>query len=137
MEGLNYGGPPPSGNYEELLQILAPQIILIHQRQVLEETQLIFRFVNGYGVAILPVSPPEDDPLWEMLVLRFQGPKINEYELAQYAPLPEYHRGDFDEIMDLCREVSRLPKSRALTLCSPPSAARVKKGELKKRCSNF
>lgn len=137
MEGLNCNCPPLSGNYKELFQTLAPQIILIHHRQVLAETQCLIRFENGYGVAILPVAPPEDDPFWEMLVLRFHGPKINDYKLAQYAPIPEFSRGNSDEIMDLCRQVSRLPPSRTLILCSPRSAARVKKGEWKKRCSNF
>ncbi|MEW6660384.1 MAG: hypothetical protein AB1424_17195 [Thermodesulfobacteriota bacterium] len=137
MEGLNYGGPPLSGNYQALFQTLGPQIVLIHHRQDLEETQCLIRFVNGYGVAVLPVFPAEDDPAWEMLVLRFRGPKINDYELVQYGPLPEYHRGDFHEIMDLCRQVSRLPQSRTLTYRLPSSAVRNKKREEEKRCSNF
>jgi hypothetical protein len=137
MEGLNYGCPLLSGNYEELFRTLGPQIVVIHHRQVLAARQCLIRFQNGYGVAITPVAPAGDDPAWEMLVLRFQGPKINDYALVQYAPLPEYHRGDFQEIMDLCRQVSRLPQSRTLSLCSPPAAARIKKREKEKRCSNF
>jgi len=137
MEGLNGDCQFLSGNYRELFQTLASQIILIHRRQLAVETQCLIRFENGYGVALLPVSPAGDDPALELLVLRFQGPKINDYELAQYAPLPEYHRGDFEEILELCRQVSRLPQARTLTLCSPPSAAKVKKREGEKRCSNF
>ncbi|MBI4796768.1 MAG: hypothetical protein HY790_13185 [Deltaproteobacteria bacterium] len=137
MEGLNHGSPSLFGKGEEVFRTLAPQIILIHHRQVLAETQLIIRFANGYGVALLPVSPAGDDPILEMLVLRFHGPKINDHKLVQYAPVPEFNRGNFDEIMDLCRQVSLLPPNRTLTLCPGQSAARIKKGAWEKRCSNF
>lgn len=111
MEGLNHSRTPLLGNEEELLQDLAPQIILIHHRQVLSETQLIIRFENGYGVALLPVSPAGNDAVMEMLVLRFHGPKTNDYKVVQYAPIPEFNRGSHDELMDLCRQVSLLPKN--------------------------
>jgi|GEM_PF-6334782 hypothetical protein len=137
MEGLNHDGPPLSGNYQELFQILGPQIVLIHHRQVLAATQCLIRFANGHGVAILPVALAEGGSAWEMLVLRFRGPKINDYVLVQYGPLPEYHRGDFQEIMDLCRQVSRLPRSRTLTLRLPAPAVITKNREEEKRCSNF
>lgn len=137
MEELNYESPRLFGNDEELIQTLGPQIILIHQRQVLAETQCIIRFANGYGVAILPVSPAGDDPVLEMLVLRFHGPKINDYKLVQYAPIPEVTRGNCEEILDLCRQVSLFPETRTLTLYSAPAAGRVKKEGWEKRCSNF
>ena len=137
MEGLNDVIPCLLGQGEEVFRTLAPQIILIHHRQVLAKTQMIIRFANGYGVALLPVSPPGDDPVLEMLALRFHGPKINDYKLVQYAPVPEYNRGNLDEIMELCRQVSLWPQNRTLTVCPGQSAARVKKGEWEKRCSNF
>ena len=137
MEGLNYASPRLFGNDAELIRTLGPQIILIHHRQALPETQFIIRFKNGYGVAIHPVSPAEDDPVLEMLVLRFHGPRINDYKLVQYAPIPECTRGDFGEIMELCRQVSLFPATRTLILDSAPSGARVTKGGWEKRCSNF
>ena len=137
MEGLHHDSPSLFVRGEEVFRTLAPQIILIHRRQVLAETQLIIRFANGYGVALLPVSLPGDDPILEMLVLRFHGPKINEYKLVQYAPVPEFNRGNLGEIMDLCRQVSLLPQYKTLTLCPGRCAARIKKGEGEKRCSNF
>lgn len=137
MEGLNDDIPSLFGKGEEVFRTLAPQIILIHHRRVLAETQIIIRFANGYGVTLLKVSPAGDDPTLEMLVLRFHGPKINDYQLVQYAPVPEFNRGNFDEIMNLCRHVSLLPQYKTLTLCPGQSAARIKKGEWEKRCSNF
>jgi hypothetical protein len=137
MEGLNHCSPSLWGRGQEIFRALGPQIVLIHHRQVPEEKQLIIRFANGYGVALSPVSPPEDEPLWEMLVLRFHGPKIKDGKLAQYTPVPEFNRGDFDEIMNLCGQVSLLPQNRTLTLCPGQSETRIKKGELEKRCSNF
>ena len=137
MEGLNDDSPYLFGQDEKVFRTLAPQIILIHHRQVLAETQLIIRFANGYGVALLPVSPAGDDSVLEMLVLRFHGPKINDSQLVQYAPVPEFNCGNFDEIMDLCRQVSFLPKNQTLALCSAPAGARVNQGEREKLCSNF
>ena len=137
MEEPTYESPHLFAKDEELIQTLAPQIILIHHRQVLAEMQLIIRFANGYGVAIHPVSPAEDDQVLEMLVLRFHGPKINDYKLVQYAPIPEVTRGKGDEIRELCRQVSLFPEPRTLTLYSVPAAGRVKKGGWEKRCSNF
>jgi hypothetical protein len=137
MEGLHHDSPSLFGRGDEAFRALAPQIILIHHRQVMTETQLIIRFVNGYGVTLLPVSPAGEDPIWEMLVLRFHGPKIKDYKLVQYAPVPEFNRGNFEEIMDLCRHVSLLPPNRTLTLCPGQSAAKIKKSEWEKWCSNF
>ena len=137
MTGVNYGSPPLFGNDQELFQTLAPQVIMIHHRQVLGETQLIIRFANGYGVALLPVAAAGNEQVLAMLVLKFHGPKINDYNFGQYAPMPEFNRGSFAEILDLCRRVSLLPKSRALTLCSSQSATGINKGERERRCSNF
>ena len=137
MEGLNHDSPSLVGSVEEVFRALAPQIILIHHRQVMTEIQLIIRFANGYGVALLPVSPAGYDPVLEMLVLRFHGPKINDYKLVQYAPVPEFNRGNFEEIMALCRHVSLLRPNRTLTLCPGQSAAIIKNGKGEKRCSNF
>jgi hypothetical protein len=116
MEGLANNGPLGKG--EKVFRTLAPQIILIHHRQVLEETQLIIRFANGYGVALFPISPPGDEPLWEMLVLSFHGPKIKDHKLLQYGPVPEYNRGNIDEIVELCRRAALLPPNRTSILCS-------------------
>jgi hypothetical protein len=137
MLGLDHDSSPLFGNAEELFQTLATQVILIHHRQVFAETQLIIRFANGCGVALLPVSPAGCDQVLEMLVLRFHGPKIDDYKLMQYAPIPEFNRGSYDEIMDLCRQVSLLPKSRTLTGCPAQPVIKVRKREWERRCSNF
>ena len=104
--------PFPPWNHDRLFQTLATQIVLIHFRQVPEKNQVIIRFENGYGVIVHPVSLEKDDEIFEMLVIKFNGPKINDYQVTQYAPICELNRGNLDEIIDLCKLVSLLPKSQ-------------------------
>jgi len=110
MEWINHSRLSYFWHHDEFCQALAAQVALIHCRQVLEENQIAIRFENGYGVTILPVSLEEE--VFEVLVLRFYGAGINDYQVAQYAPIPELNRGDFNEIIDLCKQVALLPISR-------------------------
>jgi hypothetical protein len=113
MEGINHRGLSHPWHHDRFCQTLAGQGALIHCRQLLEENQIAIRFNNGYGVTILPVSLEEE--VFEALVLRFYGTGINDYHVAQYAPIPELNRGDFDEIIDLCKQVALLPISKVRT----------------------
>ena len=135
MEGVNHSTLSQVGHLNELCQALAAKVVLIHCRHVLEENQITIRFDNGYGVTILPVSLEEE--VFEVLVLRFYGAGINDYQVAQYAPIPELNRGDFDEIIDLCKQVALLPISKARTGSSGQAKAKVRNKKLERRCSNF
>jgi hypothetical protein len=135
MEGINHSRLSYVEHHDGFCQALAAQVALIHCRQVLEENKIAIRFENGYGVTILPVSLEEE--VFEMLVLRFYGAGINDYQVAQYAPIPELNRGDFDEIIDLCKQVALLPISKARTGSSGQVKTKVRNKELERRCSNF
>ena len=135
MEGINHNRLSYVWHHDELCQALAAQVALIHCRQVLEKNQIAIRFENGYGVTILPVSLEEE--VFEALVLRFYGAGINDYQVAQYAPIPELNRGDFDEIIDLCKQVALLPISKASTGSSGQAKAKVRNNKLERSCSNF
>ena len=135
MEEINHRRLSYAWHHDAFCQTLAAQVALIHCRQVLEENQIAIRFENGYGVTILPVSLEEE--VFEVLVLRFYGAGINDYQVAQYAPIPELNRGDFDEIIDLCKQVALLPISKARTGSSGQAQAKVSNKKLARRCSNF
>jgi hypothetical protein len=135
MEEINHHRIAYAGHHDTVWRTLAAQVALIHCGQVLEEDQLAIRFENGYGVTILPVSREEE--VFEVLVLRFHGTGINDYQVAQYAPIPELNRGGFDEIIDLCTQVARLPISRARTGSSAPAQAKGSHNKLASGCSNF
>ena len=134
MDGVNHNRLSYDWYHNELCQALAAQVALIHW-QVLEENQIAIRFENGYGVTILPVSLEEE--VFEALVLSFYGAGINDYQVAQYAPIPELNRGDFDEIIDLCKQVALLPISKARTGSSGQAKAKVRNNKLERRCGNF
>jgi hypothetical protein len=135
MERINHSSLSYAWHHDGFCQALAAEVALIHCRQVLDENQIAIRFENGYGVTILPVSLEQD--VFEVLVLRFYGAGINDYQVAQYAPIPELNRGDFDEIIDLCKQVALLPISKTRTGSSGQSKAKVKNKQLERRCSNF
>lgn len=118
MEGINHCGLSYAWHHDRFCQTLEGQGALIHCRQLLEEDQIAIRFNNGYGVTILPVSLEEE--VFEAVVLRFYGTGSNDYQVAQYAPVPELNRGSFDEILDLCKQVALLPISKARTGSSDP-----------------
>jgi hypothetical protein len=135
MEEIKHGRLSRSWRHDGVCQTLAAQVALVHCRQIVEENQIAIRFKNGYGVTILPVSLEEE--VFEALVLRFYGKGINDYQVAQYAPIPELNRGGFDEIIDLCKQVALLPISKARPGSSSRMQARGRNDKLAKRCSNF
>ena len=128
MEEINHRRLSYAWHHDGFCQTLAAHVALIHCRQVLEENQIAIRFENGYGVTIVPVSLEEE--VFEMLLLRFYGTGINDYQVAQYAPIPELNRGGFDEIIDLCKQVALLPISKARTGSSGPAKAKVSNKKL-------
>jgi hypothetical protein len=135
MEEVNHRNIAYTSHHDAFCRTLAAQVALIHCGQVLEENQIAIRFENGYGVIIRPVSREEE--VFEVLVLRFYGTGINDYQVAQYAPVPELNRGGFDEIIDLCQTVARLPVSQAGTGFSGQAPAKLSHKKLPRRCSNF
>ena len=134
MEGINHSRLSYAWHHDAFCQALAAQVDIINCRQV-SENQISIRFENGYGVTILPVSLEEE--VFEVLVLRFYGTGINDYQVAQYAPIPELNRGDFDEIIDLCKQVALLPISKARTGSSGQAKAKVRNNKSERRCGNF
>ena len=122
MEEINHRRLSYAWHHDAFCQTLAAQVALIYCRQVVEENQIAIRFENGYGVIILPVLLEEE--VFEVLVLRFYGTGINDYQVAQYAPIPELNRGGFDEIIDLCKQVAFLPVSKARTGSSGQAQAK-------------
>jgi hypothetical protein len=135
MKEINHNRLSYAWHHDDFCQALAAQVALIHCRQVFNENQIAIRFENGYGVTILPV--PLEEEVFEALVLRFYGAGINDYQVAQYAPIPELNRGDFDEIIDLCKQVALLPISKARTGFSGQAKTKARNKALEGRCSNF
>jgi hypothetical protein len=123
MEEIHHHRLSYAWHHNEFWQALAAQLALIHCRQIMEENQIAIRFENGYGVTILPVSLEEE--VFEALILRFYGAGNNDYKVAQYAPIPELNRGDFNEIIDLCKQVALLPISQARTGSSGQAKTKV------------
>jgi hypothetical protein len=119
MRVISHARPTIACNHDEIFKSLVAPVALRHLRRVLEEDQITIRFENGYGVTIFQTAPEKQEEVFEMLVLRFYGPDINDYQMAQYAPIPELNHGNFDEILNLCKQVALLPPSRAGT--SSPS----------------
>jgi hypothetical protein len=135
MKEINHRRLSYDEHHGAFCHTLAAHGALTHCRQVLEENQIAIRFENGYGVTILPV--PQEEEVFEMLLLRFYGTGINDYQVAQYAPIPELNRGDFDEIIDLCKQVARLPISKSRTGSSGQAEAKVCDKKTTRPCSNF
>jgi hypothetical protein len=68
--------------------------------------QAIIRFRNGYGVKVFRYL---DSKIFELIVLRFRGPAINDYELAGDTPVPDLSLAFTNEdILGVCKEVSVL-----------------------------
>lgn len=109
MEGVNHRGISYALHHDRFCQTLAAQGASIRCRH-LKKNQIAIRFENGYGVAILPVLSEEE--LFDLLVLRFYGTGIDDYQIAQYAPIPELNRGNFVEIIYLCKQIALLPISK-------------------------
>lgn len=98
------------GFLKEILSHTDPHILMIRGEANRLGKKLIIRFQNGLGVEILNRCLPGDPPLFVVMVIRFLGTRIQQYQPAQYVPIPEVnwlHRTE--EIMGLCRQVACLP----------------------------
>jgi hypothetical protein len=137
MKTMIHSCPPFFWSHDEFFQALGTQIALIHLRQLVDKNRLIVRFDNGYGVSLLPMALEEDDEVFEMVVIRFFGPRIHDYKVVQYAPVPEFNRDNFDRIINLCRQVSLLPQSQAITIASGQSEPKINRRECQPSCGNF
>lgn len=113
MEGMTQVWPTLA-QQDEFFRSLSPRIILVHLREILERPQLIVRFDNGYGVSLLLAATEGNGKVFEMEVLRFHGPGINDHKLAQYTPVPEFNRDHLEKIINLCQKVSLLAQSRTV-----------------------
>ncbi len=112
MEGITQSCLPWA-QPEELFKSLSDRIISAHHWEILERPRLILRFANGYGVSLRLAATEENEEVFEMEVLRFQGPGINDHKLAQYTPVPEFNRDHLGAIINLCEKVSLLRPSRS------------------------
>ena len=98
-------------NSSELIEQIDPYIVIMHEECSQEGDILIIRFQNGFGVKILRLALESKPPsFFVVMVLKFQGPKIKDFKLAQYSSVPEVNWLDGqEEIARLCQEVSCLP----------------------------
>jgi hypothetical protein len=96
-------------NLGDLLGPLAERIAAIHIDSPGGSEQAIIRFHNEYGVCVLPSGPSPGNNVYQMLVVRFHGLGANDYELAQYAPVPEVNWcSSLENILSVCNRVSLL-----------------------------
>ena len=94
-----------------IFNTFAEYIISIHLKPFYSSQQAIIRFHNDYGVCISPLSSSIARKFYEILVLRFHGSGYNDYNLAQYATVPEINWVLTDEeILRVCRQVNLLRK---------------------------
>ena len=100
-------------NSSEFVRHIDPYVALMHKEPSREGDILIIRFQNGFGVKILRLAL-EANPasLFAVMVLKFHGPRIKDYKLAQYSAVPEVNWLDgHEEIIELCQKISCLPAS--------------------------
>ena len=99
-------------NSSEFLEHIDHHVVLIHEEFNQEGDILIIRFRNGFGVKILRLWSLEvkNHSFFAVMVLKFHGPRIKDYKLAQYSSVPEVNWLDgHEEITELCQKVSGLP----------------------------
>jgi hypothetical protein len=98
-------------NSKDFMAHIDPHIVIIHEDAGTDRDTCIIRFTNGFGVKILKPMLDVDNPsLFVVMVLKFHGSRIRDYQLAQYTYIPEVNwlEGHAD-VLELCREVSGLP----------------------------
>jgi hypothetical protein len=122
---------------DDFSQALATPGGLSQFRRILRDNRLMIGFANGYGVTIIPVSREGDEEVLEMLVLRFFGAGVMNFRVAQYIPIPELNRGNFTEIIHLCRQIAALPPRAAITGHYSESPPEGKRDNQEQHCSNF
>ena len=110
MKSINTERPPLLWHQNEFFRPLTTPFGLVQLKQTMRKNRILITFANGYGVMIIPVLPDGGDEVFDLTVLRFHGAGILDHRVAQYLPIPELSRGDFDETIDSCLKVSRLPQ---------------------------
>jgi hypothetical protein len=75
--------------------------------------QKLYRFANGYGASVVrfPHSYGWEDGLWELAVLRFTGPKIDDFYLVYDTPITDDVLGYLSEqdVDDTLAGIEALP----------------------------
>lgn len=88
------------------------------KRVVLDGIQHIYRFANGYGASVIrhKFSKGYSDNLWELAVIRFDGPDIWDWSLDYETPIAEDVIGDRTdvEIDMLLKEIMGLPPNKKI-----------------------
>lgn len=61
----------------------------VHKRKIDTGEQLIYRFANDFGASVIcgPYSYGGDEGLWELAVLKFNGPTWNDFDLTYDTPI--------------------------------------------------
>jgi len=105
-------------NLDNLLVSLEESITLIHIDNILGSEQAIIRFKNEYGACIFQSLCGRGKNVFEILIIIFNGLGPNNYELAQYIPVPEVNWSFASEdILSICNQVSLL-QNKVPTLSS-------------------
>jgi hypothetical protein len=97
----------------EFVEHINPYVVIMHEEPSQEGNILIIRFQNGFGVKIMRLALEAKNPsFFVVMVLKFHGPKIKDFKLAQYSAVPEVNwLNGQEEITDLCQKVSCLPSN--------------------------
>jgi len=105
-----------------VFEALADYIFSMQVDPVSSPHQAVIRFHNNYGVCILPLAHNQEKTVYEILVLRFSGSGDHDYEIAQYALVPEINWVYTPEdILSVCRQVSLMQKKKSGSV--PPGIA--------------
>jgi len=107
MQDFDLSGRPPF--WPDPVEVFGPIADCITSkdvRSIMGGHQAIIRFRNGYGVKVFRYL---DSKIFELIVLRFRGPAINDYELAGDTSVSDLTLAFTNEdILGLCKEVSVL-----------------------------
>ena len=103
--------PPPRLVPGRFLAPLSPAIASWHRRPHQEGSQggsqVIVRFLNGYGAIISEYRRPAG--IYEIAPLRFHGPGPEDYELYFRSHVPDLTWcAASEEMVNVCQEIARL-----------------------------
>lgn len=77
--------------------------------------QRVYRFANGFGASVVRFAYSYGGPegLWELAVIRFTGPKDDDYELTYDTPITSDVEGRLteDDVDALLAKIEKLPSS--------------------------
>jgi hypothetical protein len=78
----------------------------------LQGIQKIYRFSNEYGASVIKhkFSYGFDDDLWELAVIRFNGPQARDFKICYTTPITNDVIGYLsdEEVEDLLKKISEL-----------------------------